>query len=77
VEINPSLLVHGGKSILGLMWYRPDSLQKALHLLSTRADRYPFHKILSHRYPLRAIDQAFREQDSGTVQRSALMPWAE
>jgi threonine dehydrogenase-like Zn-dependent dehydrogenase len=75
VEIQPAELVHGGKTILGLMWYRPDSLRQALQLLSTRADRYPFHKILSHHYPLRAIDQAFRDQDSGAVQRSALLPW--
>lgn len=77
VEIRPAELVHGGKTVLGLMWYRPESLQQAVQLLSMRGDRYPFAKILSHHYPLRAIDQAFRDQDSGTVQRSALLPWAE
>lgn len=77
VSIHPAELVHGGKSILGLMWYRPESLRQALHLLSSRADCYPFHKILSHHYPLHAIDEAFRDQDSGAVQRSALLPWAE
>ena len=77
VEISPAKLVHGGKQVLGLMWYEPESLQKALILLSTRADRYPFHKILSHHYPLTAIDDAFRDQDSAAVQRSALLPWAE
>lgn len=77
VEICPADLVHGGKSYLGLMWYRPESLQQALKLLSTRADRYPFHKILSHRYPLKAVDQAFHDQDSGAVQRAALLPWEE
>ncbi|MBW3540898.1 MAG: zinc-binding dehydrogenase, partial [Planctomycetes bacterium] len=75
-EIRPANLVHGGKTLHGLMWYRPESLQQALLLLSTRAARYPFHKILSHRYPLTAIDDAFREQDDGRVQRAALLPWA-
>jgi threonine dehydrogenase-like Zn-dependent dehydrogenase len=74
-EFNPASIVHGGKTILGLMWYRPDSLRKALDLLSTRSDRYPFHKLLSHRYPLSAIDEAFREQDAGAVHRAALLPW--
>lgn len=75
VEFIPAALVHGGKTLLGLMWYRPESLQKALELLSTRADRYPFHKLLSHQYPLSAIDEAFRDQDAGSVHRAALLPW--
>jgi D-arabinose 1-dehydrogenase-like Zn-dependent alcohol dehydrogenase len=75
-EFNPASIVHGGKTILGLMWYRPKSLQKALELLSTRAGRYPFHKLLSHQYPLSAIDEAFRDQDAGSVHRAALLPWA-
>ena len=74
-EFNPASLVHGGKTILGLMWYRPESLQQALQLLSKRADRYPFHKLLSHQYPLSAIDDAFRDQDAGVVHRAALLPW--
>jgi threonine dehydrogenase-like Zn-dependent dehydrogenase len=75
VEIDPSVLVHGGKRLQGLMWYWPESLRKALDFLSQRADVYPFDKVLSHRYPLTAIDQAFRDQDSGIVQRAALLPW--
>jgi D-arabinose 1-dehydrogenase-like Zn-dependent alcohol dehydrogenase len=74
-EFNPASLVHGGKTILGLMWYRPESLQQALQLLSKRADRYPFHKLLSHQYPLSAIDDAFRDQNAGVVHRAALLPW--
>jgi threonine dehydrogenase-like Zn-dependent dehydrogenase len=75
-EFAPATIVHGGKTILGLMWYRPESLRMALDLLSTRADRYPFHKLLSHQYPMSAIDTAFREQDAGIVHRAALLPWA-
>jgi hypothetical protein len=46
-------------------------------MLSTRADRYPFHKILSHKFPLSAINEAYQEQDCGKVQRAALLPWEE
>lgn len=74
-ELEPADLVHGGKTLHGLMWYRPESLQKALTLLSTRAEKYPFHKILSHKYPLTEVTRAFEEQDTGAVQRSALLPW--
>ena len=76
-EIDLSVLVHGGKSLLGIMWYDPESLLKALQLLSTRQNQYPFHKILSHRYPLSEITTAFQEQDKGHVQRAALLPWDE
>jgi D-arabinose 1-dehydrogenase-like Zn-dependent alcohol dehydrogenase len=75
VEIDPSQLVHGGKSILGIMWYTPRSLLEALEFLSTRSQRYPFQKVLSHQYPLTRIDDAFRDQDAGHVQRASLLPW--
>lgn len=77
VEIQPAALVHGGKRILGIMWYRPESLQKGLQFLSTRRQRYPFDKILSHHYPLTAIDEAIRNQDAGRIQRAALLPWED
>ena len=76
-EIQPADLVHGGKTLRGIMWYEPQTLQKALTLLSNCADRYPFHKILSHKYPFSEISQAFEDQDTGTVQRAALLPWDE
>jgi threonine dehydrogenase-like Zn-dependent dehydrogenase len=71
-----SILVHGGKRILGVMWYDAQSLWKAVQLLSRRQDRYPFQRVLSHKYPLREIDTAFAEQDAGRVHRAALLPWA-
>lgn len=75
-EFDPSVLVHGGKTILGIMWYEADSLLKALRLLASRQDRYPFHRVISHKYPLAAINDAFRDQDAGRVHRAALLPWA-
>ncbi len=75
VEFDPSTIVHGGKSIMGIMWYEADCLLKALQLLSNRQSKYPFDRVLSHKYPLRAIDEAFRDQDSGQVHRAALLPW--
>lgn len=76
-EIRPADLVHGGKTVHGLMWYRPESLQKAIRLLSTRADQYPFRRILSDMFALSDVTHAFVEQDAGRVQRSALLPWGE
>jgi threonine dehydrogenase-like Zn-dependent dehydrogenase len=72
---DPSVIVLAGKTILGLMWYEAESLAKALRFLSTKQDRYPFRKILSHKYALTDINTAFKEQDAGRVHRSALLPW--
>ena len=62
---------------MGMMWYRPESLRSALQLLSDSATKYPFDRILSHSYPLTEVDQAFADQDTGAVQRAALLPWGE
>jgi threonine dehydrogenase-like Zn-dependent dehydrogenase len=75
-SFDSSELVLYGRQVIGVMWYEPDSLYKALQLLSTRQQRYPFHKIISHRFPLREINRAFAEQDAGRVHRAALLPWA-
>ena len=74
-EIDPSVLVHGGKKLLGIMWYEAESLKKAIDLLATCQHKYPFHKVISHKYPLREVTAAFQEQDTGHVRRTALLPW--
>ena len=76
VALDPSVLVHGGKRILGTMWYEPQTLETALDFFAAHKSKYPFEQILSHKYPLTAINEAFAEQDTGRVQRSALLPWA-
>jgi threonine dehydrogenase-like Zn-dependent dehydrogenase len=73
---DPSVIVLGGKKILGIMWYDAECLHKAIRLLSTRQDRYPFRKVISHKYPLKEINTAFAEQDAGKVHRAALLPWS-
>jgi threonine dehydrogenase-like Zn-dependent dehydrogenase len=73
--LDPSELVLPGKALLGVMWYEAESLHKALRFLSTARGRYPFDRILSHKYPLREITTAFRDQDAGRVVRSAIRPW--
>lgn len=75
-SLDPSDLVHGSKTILGIMWYDAVSLFKAVRFLATRKDQYPFQELLAAKYPLTQINQAFADQDAGKVHRSALLPWA-
>jgi len=73
-EADPALLVMGSKSIVGVIFYGPDTLKKALDFLSRTKGKYPFDKILARSYPLEEINKAFKEQDKGLVSRSAIVP---
>ncbi len=73
-EIDPSLLVMGSKTIYGVTFYSADALKKALDFLNRAKDRYPFEKILSRKYSLDDINQAFEDQNNGLVSRSAIVP---
>ena len=72
----PSQVVLGGKAILGIMWYDAGSLYKAIRFLAVNHARYPFHKVVAHRYALRDITRAFADHDAGRVHRAAIDPWA-
>ena len=59
VALDPSLLVYGGKRMIGMIQYEPAVLARAIDLLNRTRDRYPFARVLSHRFPLEEIDAAF------------------
>ncbi len=70
---DPSVLVWKCATIYGVRWYESETLKKALDFLRRARDRYPFHKLLSHKYPLTEINRAFEESDQGHVTRAALV----
>lgn len=72
--IDPSSMVIGSKQMHCVVMYGQDTLGKALRFLSRNKDKYPFHKILSHTYPLEEINQAFEDQNRGLVKRAAIIP---
>lgn len=73
-EADPSILVMGNKSIVGVMLYDAGTLRKALDFLSRAKDKYPFDKILSRPYALDEINEAFEEQEKGLVTRATIVP---
>jgi threonine dehydrogenase-like Zn-dependent dehydrogenase len=75
-EADPSIVVMGNKSIVGVMLYEANVLKKALDFLSRAKNKYPFNKISSHLYPLEEINRAFIEQEKGLVIRSTIAPLA-
>ena len=77
VAIEPSQLLRG-KKIIGSAMYRPSTLGLVLAFLVKTRDKYPFASLISHRFPLEEINEAFpaaewseRQTD---VTRAVLVP---
>jgi Zn-dependent alcohol dehydrogenase len=63
VEFDPSSLVWGSKTVIGVVMYDPWVIPRALEFLQRSWDRYPFDRLVSHTYPLDRIDEAFRDAE--------------
>ena len=81
VDLDPSSLVWGTKTIVGVIMYDPWVIPRALDLLRRTRARYPFDRLVSETYPLERIDEAFREAEwasrapgASRVTRAALAP---
>jgi threonine dehydrogenase-like Zn-dependent dehydrogenase len=78
VEIEPAAIVWGSKKIVGVIMYDPWVIPRALDFLVRSQDRYPFSKLLSHKYPLERINDAFAASEwhnrETTITRVALIP---
>jgi Zn-dependent alcohol dehydrogenase len=77
VSIDPSKLL-SGKSILGSRMYRASLLPTLLDYLVRNQRRLPFHKLISHQYPLAEVNEAFTKaewnQRQTEVTRAVLVP---
>jgi threonine dehydrogenase-like Zn-dependent dehydrogenase len=81
VELAPAHIVYRRITIIGVGVYDPWIIPKVLDFMSRTKDRYPFHEIVSNRYPLAEVSKAFRESEwrrGGTTQspvtRATLVP---
>jgi len=77
VSIDPSKLL-AGKRIMGSLMYRPNTLATILEYMVKNQHRVPFHRIVSHKYPLADINEAFPQaewdQRQTEVTRAMLVP---
>ncbi len=76
-SISPAALLKG-KRIVGSLMYRPQVIPLLLNLLERTQGRVPFDRLVSQRYPLDQVNQAFQDaewHDHGTeVTRAVLTP---
>ena len=77
VSIDPSKLLQG-KRIIGSMMYRPALLPTILDHIVRKQKAVPFHKIVSHKFKLADINEAFPQaewhQRQTDVTRAMLVP---
>jgi D-arabinose 1-dehydrogenase-like Zn-dependent alcohol dehydrogenase len=71
---DPALWVTQNITIYGNNHYGRRHLRDALDMLRRTAGKYPYGKIVSHQFPLEKINEAFAQQDKGTITRSSLIP---
>jgi threonine dehydrogenase-like Zn-dependent dehydrogenase len=79
IELEPAQLVWGAKRIVGVIMYDPWVIPRALDFLLRNRTRWPFDRLLSHRYPLEQINQAFADSEwharaTTAITRAALVP---
>jgi D-arabinose 1-dehydrogenase-like Zn-dependent alcohol dehydrogenase len=73
-ELDPSSLIFGNRSILGMVYYEAEHLQQALDLMRRTRSKYPWERVVSHTFPLEQINEAFLAADAGEVTRAAIVP---
>jgi len=61
--IDPSQLVWFNKRVVAVSMYDPWVLPVALDFLQRNRDRFPLAQVISHRYPLEKIDDAFQQAE--------------
>jgi L-iditol 2-dehydrogenase len=79
IELEPSLLVWGSKKIVGVIQYDPWIIPRALDFLVRTKTRWPWERIISHKYPLEKINEAFaasewHNKETTSITRAALTP---
>jgi threonine dehydrogenase-like Zn-dependent dehydrogenase len=73
-EFDPSWIIFGNRRIIGLAHYEAEHLRGALDLMRRTLGKYPWDRVVSHKFPLDEINEAFAQQDKGHVTRAAIVP---
>lgn len=72
-EADPSRLILANKSFVGVALYEPNVLGKALRFLRDRRAQLPLDELISSKFPLEDIGEAFEKADKREVLRASLV----
>ena len=65
--------IHRGLRLVGSGNYTAGTMQRVLDLMERTRDRYPFEKIISHKFRLEDIGEAFAQVMAGKVARAGIV----
>jgi threonine dehydrogenase-like Zn-dependent dehydrogenase len=71
---DPAYWVVQNITLFGINHYGRRHLRDALDILVRTRAKYPFERIVSHRFKLEDINAAFAEQNQGHITRASLVP---
>jgi threonine dehydrogenase-like Zn-dependent dehydrogenase len=72
-ELDPAQAVRGAKTIQGIIVYEPWVIPRTLGFIKKTLHKYPYHKIISHKFKLVDINEAFKKAYQREVIRVALI----
>ncbi len=73
-EADPSLWVTSNVTIFGNNHYGRRHLREALDILRRTRRKYPYDRIVSHKFPLEQINEVMEAQNKGHITRASLVP---
>ena len=72
-ELDPTWIYLRSLRVIGVRGYESAALRKALQLLVTAKEKYPWDDLLSHKFPLTEINAAFQLSLERKVRRAAIV----
>jgi L-iditol 2-dehydrogenase len=74
VPINPQHIVNKEVDILGVFAYQNSQIGTALNLLSNTRDRFPYERLITHRFPVSKAVDALNAAREKTCVKSMIVP---
>ena len=72
--LNPHLITRKQLQIFGSYSSEPRHLQASLHFLEQAGERFPFHRLITHRFPVAEAEQALSMTERWESTKCAIVP---
>lgn len=74
IPLNPHVITRKELTVYGSWGSEPQHWVAALELLRTRRERYPFHELITHRFPLAGVNEALAAVASWQTGKAVILP---
>jgi len=73
-EVTPSRITWNNCTVIGIAYYQPWYLGKALDFLAEQIDEYPYDAFLGAEFALEDVEEALYRSEQREVTRAAILP---